>query len=246
MTPPLTWSLDRGRDSVLVTVRGTPHLGPGTAFFALLTTRLAERPGALLLDIPALDRADIRTVSLLADVAHRAAVPPGTATLLRSTPTGPVRSPTDEPDRRVPLARSLRTIRSVLRGELGTAMTISDHLLPVSGAGRHARNVATEACARWGLSCLVPAATLVADELVHHAADRAGSILTLTLTGHRGVLYVAVQHSATVRPATDGGHLTTSLGLRIVQSLADWWGYLPMGGDVVVCAALPAPQLRNP
>jgi hypothetical protein len=122
--------------------------------------------------------------------------------------------------------------RAVLTAGPTPSARLTEQLLPLRGAARQARKVATAACARWGLPHLTGPAVLLASELITHAALTAGTLLTLTVVHHQDVMYVAVRHGPAV--TADSGDLS----LLTVDAVASHWGYLPQDDDVIVWAAL--------
>jgi hypothetical protein len=132
----------------------------------------------------------------------------------------------------VPLCRALRAARAVLLDGSSRSRTHEERLLPVAGAARRGRDVATDACARWELPHLVGPAAMVASELTSYATRHAGTLMELTLTATPGTMYVAVHH----------GHPTTTppdaLELHLINAIAGCWGFLPHGRDTITWAAL--------
>ncbi|MEU8820793.1 hypothetical protein [Actinoplanes sp. NPDC048796] len=119
--------------------------------------------------------------------------------------------------------------------------SISEMLLPVSGAARHARDLATEACLRWGLDHLTGPAGLITGELVTNAVTHANTMIDLRLTRGRRYLIVAVRDGSSALPVLPpSGSLDPAAprGLLVVNAAALRWGTLPMTGGKVVRAAL--------
>lgn len=122
--------------------------------------------------------------------------------------------------------------------------TVSDMLLPVSGASRRARELAGDACTRWKVPHLCVPSGLVAAELVANAAAHASTMLDLRLTLGRRHLIIAVRDGSTTAPQLIALSPDTladpaaSRGLVIVDSVAHRWGSIPTDGGKVVWATL--------
>ena len=72
-------------------------------------------------------------------------------------------------------------------------LTLRDALLPVSGAPRRTRDLATAACLRWDLPHLVAPACLIASELVVIGSEHAETMLDLKFTPGQRYLVIAVR-----------------------------------------------------
>ena len=119
---------------------------------------------------------------------------------------------------------------------------VTEELLPLAGAARHARNVVTEACLRWDLPGLVAPATLIVSELVSNAVDHAGTAAQLRLALSREHLTIAVRDGSAeppVRPGPAAGMTERGRGLMLVAATADSWGWSPVADGKVVWATLP-------
>lgn len=205
-----------------------------------LSTCLAEQPRALLLDLSGLAVVEPKTLALFTVVARQASLWPGSPVLLcgASTETDALLSVAVR--RRLPRFPSVETAADhVERG--GHAMpTIAEELLPVRGAASHGRNVATDACLRWEVPDLVPAASLICSELISNVVDHAHTMMTLRLSLSDRYLFIAVRDGSPVEPAAPpAGRFThRGRGLRIVDATAHGWGCLPTDDGKVVWASL--------
>jgi anti-sigma regulatory factor (Ser/Thr protein kinase) len=107
--------------------------------------------------------------------------------------------------------------------------SVCAELLPVSGAARHARNVVTDACLRWGLPSLIAPATLIISELVSNVVDHAQTLMTVRVAHRQPDLYLAVDDGASAPPVLrewDGDGLPLrGRGLMLVAAAATTWGY---------------------
>jgi hypothetical protein len=118
--------------------------------------------------------------------------------------------------------------------------TITETLLPIAGAPRHSRNLATEACARWNVPELTAAASLVCSELISNVIDHARTMMTLRLSLGSTFLFIAVRDGSAVEPRivpVRPGALR-GRGLQIVAVTAHSWGCLPANDGKVVWASL--------
>jgi len=119
--------------------------------------------------------------------------------------------------------------------------SLTDQLLPTSGAARHARDLVTEACARWDLPGLVGPASLVADELVTNGVEHAGTLMTLRISHRPPYLYVAVVDGSPEPPRLRPLPALTAprgRGLMLVDAIASHWGWLASSEGKVVWATL--------
>ncbi|MCM0677052.1 ATP-binding protein [Micromonospora phytophila] len=112
----------------------------------------------------------------------------------------------------------------------------------MAGACRRARELVTDACARWNLPEAVGPASLVLSELVGNVVRHAGTPMQVTLTLRRPYLHLAVvdgsrAHAVAGSPdaRAEGGR-----GLMLVRELTQRWGSMPAGDGKVVWATLAA------
>ena len=229
-----------GDESMLVaTLRGALHLTDVAAVQVNLLKALAEQPDALLLDLAGMQVGDPLALTVFTAVTRQAARWPGIPMLFCAPPRahlGPAYS-------RLPLFDSLVSARAHLEKVRGLALPVlSDELLPVAGAARHARDLATDACLRWDLPHLVGPASLVANELVSNVVDHAHTLMTLRLALRHRYLSIAVRDGSPVEPARPGPTPPTGIaqgrGLLLVDATAHAWGSLPSADGKVVWASL--------
>ncbi|BCB87005.1 STAS domain-containing protein [Phytohabitans suffuscus] len=202
---------------------------------------LAEQPEAVLVDLSEMRLADPNALSIFLAVARQAerwpAVPlvlcapqADAAELLR------LRSR----DRPMPVLPSLAdAVRSL---DLGSAApSISEDLLPVVGAGRRAREIATEVCFQWEVPGLVGPACTVVTEFVNNVVAHAHTMMTLRLSLRDRCLHIAVRDGSAAEPVLRRAVSHTALagrGLALVDAVARHWGTLPTEGGKVVWAML--------
>ncbi len=241
MTAALNWTTGEQSGCMIVTVRGRLELALAHLLQGALQKCLAEQPAALLADLSRMSLAEETALSVFTEVHRQAAIWPGTPMLLCGA----------RPEVAGLLSRH-RYGGLQVRGDVDSAVhevtrdgvvvpMITDQLLPLSGAARHARDLATEACARWGLPELIGPASVVVTELVTNAAEHAGTMMTLQLVRRSRYLHVAVRDGSARPPEArlpEENRLDRGRGLLLVDSLAADWGWLPTRDGKVVWATL--------
>jgi hypothetical protein len=243
MPSPLTWAVRERDGRIVVAVSGQLELRGTAPLRTALMKCLAEQPDALLVDLARMTVTDHTFLALFTAVVRQAAMWPGIPVLL-CAPTPEVagllaRGRFGRLGMHESVAQALRAVEA----GRAPALFIADDLLPVSGATRHARDVATDACLRWGLPHLIGPASLVASELVSNVIDHAGTLMTLRLTRRERYVHIAVQDgspkeprlSTPADPSVPGGR-----GLQLVSSMAVHWGSLPSRDGKIVWATLAA------
>jgi anti-anti-sigma regulatory factor len=232
------WTVTGDDRRLLVTLSGCLHLADVVGVRGRLLKCLAEQPEALLLDLSGLDVAEPSAPSVFASVRRQAARWPGIPLLLCAPAPRMREALTAAAYRSMTVFPTLAAARAGTRRRAPPALT--EELLPIAGAARQARDVATDACLRWDLPELVAPASLIASELVSNVVEHAGTMMNLRLAVRDRRLHVAVSDGSSVRPVPSAavagavrGH-----GLSIVQAIADSWGWLPTEGGKVVWAVL--------
>ncbi|MEU4245372.1 STAS domain-containing protein [Actinoplanes sp. NPDC026619] len=202
---------------------------------------LAEQPASVLIGLNGLTVDDPLTLTVFLAFSADAARWPGVPVLLCG-PTDEVRTMLAAAAfRRLPVFESVAAGREHVRTHRRVRSTLSEQLLPIAGAARHARDVTTEACLRWDLPHLVGPATLIASELVSNAAVHASTIAHLRLTLGERHLTIAVRDGSTqppVVPDPAAGIAERGNGLKLVSVSALSWGWLPAESGKVVWASL--------
>jgi hypothetical protein len=116
-------------------------------------------------------------------------------------------------------------------------------LEPVLGAARRARELVTEACARWDCPELTGPACIVLTEMVNNVVAHAQTPMTVMVARRDDRMSVAVRdHSATI-PRFTGPVAPTSYGgrgLLLIDSVSSRWGNLKLDDGKVVWALLTA------
>jgi len=240
MPASLAWTVNDHDGPMVVMLRGDLRLTEVAPLRRALLKCLAGQPEALLVDLSRVATADRSALSVFVAVARQTARWPGTPLVLCGAPPEIAASLRGRAGlmsihESVPVA--LRTVRE--GGTMSPSMT--DQLLPLRGAVRHARNMVTEACSRWDLPDMVWPASLVADELVGNGVEHAGTIMTLHISRRKHFLHLAVGDGSLDPPRL---RLPVPLaaphgrGLLLVDAVATHWGWLPAGYGKVVWASL--------
>nr|WP_170148658.1 ATP-binding protein [Pseudosporangium ferrugineum] len=224
----------------LVHLTGELTLPGVPAVRAVLAKCLVEQPDALVVDLARLTVAEPAALSVFPAVSRQAAVWPGTPLLICVPGPALAAALTGGGYGRLKVFPSVAQALAVPPARRLTA--ISDRLLPVSGATRRARDVATEACLRWELPHLTAPAALVAGELVTNAVVHARTMADLRLSLGRRYLMIAVRDGSSAVPRivpAPPADPATGRGLVLVGAMARRWGSLPAEGGKVVWATLP-------
>jgi hypothetical protein len=114
-------------------------------------------------------------------------------------------------------------------------------LEPLVGAARRAREMITEACARWDLTDLIGTSCIVVTEMVNNVVAHARTPMIVLLAVREAGLSVAVRDGSTTAPAYTGAPAPTSYGGRgmlLIDSVAARWGNLVLSHGKVVWALL--------
>ncbi|WP_305785648.1 hypothetical protein [Symbioplanes lichenis] len=231
MPPPLTWDLESTPGSARLTLHGRPDRPSVDALAPVLRSRAARSPEWLVIDLRALTSYDLSSAAgqtLLAACGH----PAGTgATLVRGPRPRSAPVPPPLPGGDPWTAPRLPHVGQVVLGHAPERPSISEVLLPATGAGRHARVIVTAACHAWRLPQVVPAAATVATELVLLSSRTASTFMQLTVGPYGDMLYLTLRSGRSSTFAAD-------LSLTMINALADAWGLLSDGPDTVMWAAL--------
>lgn len=202
---------------------------------------LVEQPKAILVDLSDMRLGDPSALSVFYTVAQQAEKWPAVPVVLCAPPADAADLLRRRAiDRRMPVLSDLRTAVHSLR--LGSVSpSITDELLPVMGAGRRARELATEVCLRWEVPELTGPACTVATELVNNVVAHAHTMMTLRLSLRGRYLHIAVRDGSPAEPVLRKGVSPTALsgrGLALVDAICRHWGSLPTEGGKVVWAVL--------
>ncbi|MEV8503225.1 ATP-binding protein [Actinoplanes sp. NPDC051475] len=202
---------------------------------------IAEHPDALMLDLSELSVAEPLALSVFPSVARQAARWPAIPVVLCAPRPETRQALGLATNRQMALIDTVDIARSMLADDRTVLPTITDDLLPIRGAARQARNVATDACLRWELPHLVAPASLIASELASNGVDHAHTMMTLRMSIRGRYLHIAVRDGAVKPPelrATTTPAAADGRGLLLVEATAHSWGWLPCDGGKVVWASL--------
>jgi anti-sigma regulatory factor (Ser/Thr protein kinase)/anti-anti-sigma regulatory factor len=222
---------------------GSLALADVAAMHVHLLKGLAEQPSALLVDLSELRVEEPLALAVFSAASRQANRWPGIPVLLcgarpevRDLLSGPAY-------RRLPGFDSVGAARDHVSAETRLAPPVlSDELLPVSGAARRARDVATDACLRWDLADMIGPASLIVSELVSNVVDHVHTMMTLRLALRPRYLQIAVRDGSPVEPVRPG-HAGSGRGrgLMLIEATAHSWGWLPSADGKVVWASLRRP-----
>ncbi|MDQ0366966.1 STAS domain-containing protein [Catenuloplanes indicus] len=234
----LTWTVDSGDSRTVVTVCGDLMTSDAGRLRTALLKCLAEQPEALLVDLSGMHAPEPHALSVFTAVVRQSATWPGTPVLLCAPTPATAELLAGGGFGKLTVVADLNEARTLLdAGDSGMLM-VTDDLLPIRGASRHARDVITDACTRWTLPQLVAPASVVAGEMVANAIDHAGTMMTLRVTLRPRFLYVAVRDGSPEPPEPLRPPFRPGSGLALINASATHWGWMPAAGGKVVWAAL--------
>lgn len=239
-SPPLSWHVDSRDGSLVITLNGALDAAAGSALYRTLTQCLAREPAAIVVELSGMAVAEPDAAKIFSALVQQAEVWPGTPLLLCAPNPAIATLITDGAGGSLPL---FSTVADGLATLSGRDELISELILPVPGAVRRARDIVTEACARWNLPHLTAPATLVASELVANAVEHAQTIATLQVRLRPRLLYLAVFDDAHTEPVShhdQGPDAPRGRGLRLVELVSTRWGYLRRTDGKVVWASVAA------
>jgi anti-anti-sigma regulatory factor len=240
MATPLGWTVDEKDSLTVVSVRGVLDLRGAAGLRTALLKCLAEQPDALLVDAAGLELADDTVLAVFTAIARQSALWPGTPLLVCAPSPRVAALLARRRHGGIPVHATVEEGRRAVADGQATVPSITDRILPIAGAARHARNLVTEACLVWGLPDLVGPACLVASELVSNAVEHAGTMLTFQLAHRSRYLHLAVRDGGPGEPVVRSpqGVSERGRGLLLVSSVATHWGWLPSREGKVVWATL--------
>ncbi|MCO8270032.1 ATPase [Actinoplanes sp. TRM 88003] len=232
----------RGDETVLIgSIRGSLALEDVSSLHVNLLKSLAEQPTALLLDLSAMHVTDPLALSVFSATTRQAARWPETPVLLFGPPPPTRELLNGSAYRRLIVLGGLAEARARLAEDPGAGPRVFEELLPVRGAARHARDLATDACLRWDLPHLAGPASLIANELVGNVVDHAHTMMTLRLSLLPRYLTVAVRDGSPVEvrlPVDVPLDARRGRGLMLVDATAHAWGCVLTADGKVVWASL--------
>ena len=243
------WTVTDDDGRLLVAMSGALHLSDVAEVRERLLKCLAEQPEALLLDLSGLAVAEVPALAVFVAVHRQAARWPGIPMVL-CAPRPQIRTALQAATyRSVSVFPTVDAARADTGGDRRVLPTLTDELLPVSGAARQARDVATDACLRWDLPDLIGPASLIASEFVSNVIDHAHTMMNLRLALRGRYLHIALRDGSTAEPVRverPASEVVRGRGLAIVNAIAHSWGWLPTDGGKVVWATLAATPNPDP
>ncbi|MGC5285288.1 STAS domain-containing protein [Micromonospora sp. DT231] len=225
----------------VVRLSGALDLGTMRSVHQALNGALVEQTEALVVDMAEVDVRDRLALSVFAATARRAEEWPSVPVVLCSpTPLAARWLAESTTCRVVPTSPDCAEATRVA----GTSSTLRmrARLEPVAGACRRARDLVTDACARWNLPDASGPAALVLSELVGNVVRHAGTPMQVTVTLRRPYLHLAVVDGSSAQARAGGTdlHAEGGRGLLLVRELTQRWGSVPAGPGKAVWAMLPA------
>jgi anti-anti-sigma regulatory factor len=238
----LTWVIERDSPYAVLRLFGVLTATSAPVARAGIATGLAAQPTAIIVEMAGLRIAEPSAVTVFAVAARDAANWPG-AHLVLCCP---------DPEAEAMLRRSSATRHLTVCPTLDAAMAgmpddrsprqLSAHLVPAVGAARQARELVTEACARWDLPDLAGPACTVVTELVNNVVVHARTPMEVVIRRRERHLIISVRDDSSRPPEARGPAAPTApggRGLMMVNAVAQRWGYTPVAGGKAVWAVLP-------
>ncbi|SDX97191.1 Histidine kinase-like ATPase domain-containing protein [Micromonospora pattaloongensis] len=220
----------------LVRLIGVLDLPAAEAVRSALLTCLADRAGAVVVDVSQLMVQEAAALSIFAAVARETAHwPVGELLLCAPRDADTVWAQTDIAVTPTPQAALARL------ADPGAAGPLSVDLTPVPGSARRARELVTEGCTRWSLPDLAGPGCIAITEMVNNVVEHARTPMAVRLALRDGALHLAVRdfspeqptYAGLVSPRTCGGR-----GLLLIDTVARRWGSTPLRDGKVVWAVI--------
>ena len=241
MAPLLRWTIEAAASHVLIRMSGV--LGVASAPIARegLAKCLATQPTAIVVDVTSLRIDDPAALTIFGVAARDAAEWPG-ARLVLSCADASIEALL----RHSATLRHLTVFQTLEAAVAGiekdaAPRQLSTHLLPAAGAARQARELVTEACARWNVPAMVGPACTVVTELVNNVVAHVGTSMEVVVRLRDRHLSISVRDDSTEPPLARGPAAPTApggRGLMMVAAVAHRWGYTPVSGGKAVWAVL--------
>lgn len=236
--------VEHGLAYPLVRLSGVLDAATAVTVRSVLLDLLARQPEALVVDVAGLEPSAPASVAVLRDLRRETADWPAAHLCLcsrRNVSLWQASGWPIWPDRAGVFAEL---------GEPGQGTRISTELEPQVGAARRARDLITEACARWDRPELVGPACIVVTEMVNNVVAHARTPMTVLLAAHDDGMSVAVRDSSPVVPTYDGLPVAPTAyggrGMLLIDSVASRWGSLVLLDGKVVWAVLDGDQEPEP
>jgi anti-sigma regulatory factor (Ser/Thr protein kinase) len=242
----LTTTVSRNLDAdvTIVVVQGRLSLSSAATVRSVLAKCIAECPTALVVDVTGCSVETNAALTVFPSVARHQDAQPSVAVLVCAgddtfhrasarVAVGPV--PT-YPSRNA----ALRAVAEVQARQ----QRVTLRLPPSLDSPDEARRTVNDACDRWGVSDLAPAAVLVTSELVTNAIVHARTEIAVEAAVRGAFLHLRVRDQSTAPPVTAEEPWDPTLdhgrGLPIVAAHSTAWGYVlnPDGAGKLVWATL--------
>ncbi|MEU7799461.1 STAS domain-containing protein [Micromonospora arborensis] len=225
----------------VVRLRGALDLGTMRSVHQALNGALVEETEALVVDLAEVDVRDRLALSVFAATARRAEEWPAVPVVLCSPSPVAARWLAESTTCRV-VPVSSNCAEATRAAGATSVLRMRARLDPVAGACRRARDLVTDACARWNLPDAAGPAALVLSELVGNVVRHAGTPMQVTVTLRRPYLHLAVVDGSRAQARAGGTDLYAEggRGLLLVRELTQRWGSVPAGPGKAVWAMLPA------
>ncbi|BFU42528.1 ATP-binding protein [Krasilnikovia sp. MM14-A1004] len=234
--------VDRAQVHPVVRFTGVLAGSEAAAVRTALLDVLAEAPQALIVDVADLTVKDADAPGVLRRVARETTVWPATHLIL-ATP-----DPAPWQDAGLSVCPSVTAAAASL-GSPRPGRRLELELEPVVGAARRARELVTEACARWDLPELAGAGSIVVTELANNVVAHARTPMTVLLSRYADTMAVAVRDHSAGQPRFAGRVAPTAYGgrgLLLIDAVTRSWGSLPLSDGKVVWAILAAEESSGP
>jgi anti-sigma regulatory factor (Ser/Thr protein kinase) len=241
MHPTLRWSVDQAEPFAVIRMSGVLTGSSAAVAHAAIARCLAAQPAAVLVDVTDLRIDEPTATTVFAVGARDAAAWPGVGLSLCCRDRALAeRLRHSAVLRFVPVHTSVEEAVNSVNGM--APAQLRTRLMPVVGAARQAREVVTEACARWGLPDLVGPACTVVTELVNNVVVHASTPMEVVVRLRDRHLHVSVTDGSPTPPEAKGPAAPTApggRGLMMVDAVSDRWGWTPLeGGGKAVWAIL--------
>lgn len=202
-----------------------------------LLDRLTDEPEAAVVDVSDLRVEDPAALSVFRAVNRQVAEWPGIRVIFCAPPSDAAGAWRDAA---VPVAPT----RQAAFARLGAApprRRLAADLEPMVGAARQARELVTEACARWDMPEAAGSACIAVTEMVNNVVAHARTAMTVSVALRGDELHIAVRDHSRQQPRFGGVVSPTAYGgrgLLLVDTVARRWGHVPLSDGKVVWAML--------
>ncbi|GAB1694253.1 ATP-binding protein [Krasilnikovia sp. M28-CT-15] len=235
-------AVDHGQVHPVVRFTGVLAGAAVTAVRMSLLDVLADAPEAVIIDVADLTVPDSGAPEVIQRVARETMAWPAAHLVLVTSDPAPWRSTGLTVRPSVPAAVAAL-------GSPAPGRRLALDLEPVVGAARRARELVTEACARWELPELAGAGSIVVTELANNVVAHARTPMTVVLTRYAETMAVAVRDRSAGQPRFSGPVAPTAYGgrgLLLIDAVTRGWGSLPLSDGKVVWAILAGEESSGP